>query len=153
MLVGQLERRLERLENPPQRIILSYHGVPQQYLDKGDPYHCQCVVTTRLVREAWPHNDIPIEHTFQSRFGPKKWLEPYTDRVLEQLPKENCYRIMIATPGFVSDCVETLEEIGIEARASFRAEGGDHMERVACANDSPEHIRLLEQLVRPHLKV
>ena len=153
MLVGQLERRLERLENPPQRIILSYHGVPQQYLDKGDPYHCQCVVTTRLVREAWPHNDIPIEHTFQSRFGPKKWLEPYTDQVLEQLPKENCYRIMIATPGFVSDCVETLEEIGIEARASFRAEGGDHMERVACANDSPEHIRLLEQLVRPHLKV
>ena len=152
MLVSQLERRLERLDHQPQQIVLSYHGVPKQYLDKGDPYHCQCQVTTRLIREQWPYKDIPIETTFQSRFGPKEWLQPYTDKTLEQLPKENCYRIMIATPGFVSDCVETLEEIAMEAVASFKQSGGDHCEVVPCANDSPEHIRLIHSLVKPYIK-
>tara|TARA_B100000900_G_scaffold374373_1_gene355621 strand:- start:712 stop:1722 length:1011 start_codon:yes stop_codon:yes gene_type:complete len=151
MLVSQLERRLERLDHQPQQIVLSYHGVPKQYLDKGDPYHCQCQVTTRLIREQWPYKDIPITTTFQSRFGPKEWLQPYTDKTLEQLPKENCYRIMIATPGFVSDCVETLEEIAMEAVASFKESGGDHCEVVPCANDSPEHIRLIHSLVKPYI--
>jgi len=151
MCVDQLERRLERQETLPQRIILSYHGVPRQYLVKGDPYHCQCLVTTRLIREAWPYKDIPIETTFQSRFGPQEWLQPYTDQTLAQLPKENCYRIMMMTPGFVSDCVETLEEIGMEAVTSFRKAGGDHVEVVPCANDTPEHIRLIEQLIKPYL--
>ena len=151
MCVDQLERRLERQETLPQRIILSYHGVPRQYLVKGDPYHCQCLVTTRLIREAWPYRDIPIETTFQSRFGPQEWLQPYTDQTLAQLPKENCHRIMMMTPGFVSDCVETLEEIGMEAVESFRRAGGDHVEVVPCANDTPEHIRLIEQLIEPYL--
>lgn len=151
LCVNQLERRLERLKTPPQRIILSYHGVPRQYLIKGDPYHCQCLVTTRLIQEAWPYRDIPIETTFQSRFGPQEWLQPYTDRTLEALPRENCYRIMVATPGFVSDCVETLEEIGMEAVSSFQRAGGDHVEVVPCANDSPEHIRLIHTLIEPYL--
>jgi len=151
MVVGQLERRVERLERPPQQIILSYHGVPQQYLDRGDPYHCQCVVTTRLIREQWQFKNIPITHTFQSRFGPQQWLKPYTDSTVEALAQDRCYRIMVATPGFASDCVETLEELGVELKQQFIKARGDHMDLVPCANDSPEHIRLLHHLIKPYL--
>ena len=84
-IVNQLERDLERLEFKPQQVVLSYHGVPKTYLQKGDPYHCQCHVTTRLIKEQWPYKDIPIETTFQSRFGPSEWLQPYTDKTLEAL--------------------------------------------------------------------
>ena len=107
-IVNQLERDLERLEFKPQQVVLSYHGVPKTYLQKGDPYHCQCHVTTRLIKEQWPYKDIPIETTFQSRFGPTEWLQPYTDKTLEALPSMGVTRIMMATPGFSSDCVETL---------------------------------------------
>ena len=150
--VELMERQLERLEWQPQQIILSYHGVPKTYLEQGDPYHCQCHVTTRLIREAWPYKDIPVETTFQSRFGPAEWLQPYTDKTLEQLPKKDVYRIMVMTPGFVSDCVETLEEIAIEGQKTFKEAHGSEFHMIPCANDSPEHIRLLETLVRPYLK-
>jgi protoporphyrin/coproporphyrin ferrochelatase len=151
LMVGQLERQLERLEWRPQQIVLSYHGVPRTYLEQGDPYHCQCAVTTRLIREAWPYLDIPIETTFQSRFGPAEWLQPYTDATLKLLPTQGIYRIMIATPGFVSDCVETLEEIGMEGVNTFREAHGDQCHVVPCVNDSPEHIRLLQCLIEPYL--
>ena len=152
LCVELMERQLERLEWQPQQIILSYHGVPKTYLEEGDPYHCQCHVTTRLIREAWPYKDIPVETTFQSRFGPAEWLQPYTDKTLEELPKKNVYRIMVMTPGFVSDCVETLEEIAIEGQKTFKQAHGSEFHMIPCANDSPEHIRLLETLVRPYLK-
>ena len=151
-IVNQLERDLERLEFKPQQVVLSYHGVPKTYLQKGDPYHCQCHVTTRLIREQWPYKDIPIETTFQSRFGPSEWLQPYTDKTLEALPKNNVYRIMMATPGFASDCVETLEEIAIEGKAIFKEARGDQFHMVSCLNDSPSHIRMIKTLIEPYLK-
>ena len=152
LCVELMERQLERLEWKPQQVVLSYHGVPKTYLEQGDPYHCQCHVTTRLIREAWPYKDIPVETTFQSRFGPAEWLQPYTDKTLEQLPKKDVYRIMVMTPGFVSDCVETLEEIAIEGQKTFKEAHGSQFNMIPCANDTPEHIRLLETLVRPYLK-
>ena len=151
-IVNQLERDLERLEFKPQQVVLSYHGVPKTYLQKGDPYHCQCHVTTRLIREQWPYKDIPIETTFQSRFGPSEWLQPYTDKTLEALPTNGVYRIMMATPGFASDCVETLEEIAIEGKNTFLDAKGSEFHMVSCLNDSPSHIRMIKTLIEPYLK-
>ena len=151
-IVNQLERDLERLEFKPQQVVLSYHGVPKTYLQKGDPYHCQCHVTTRLIREQWPYKDIPIETTFQSRFGPSEWLQPYTDKTLEALPTNGVYRIMMATPGFASDCVETLEEIAIEGKNTFLDARGSEFHMVSCLNDSPSHIRMIHTLIKPYLK-
>ena len=149
---NQLERDLERLEFKPQQVVLSYHGVPKTYLQKGDPYHCQCHVTTRLIKEQWPYKDIPIETTFQSRFGPTEWLQPYTDKTLEALPSMGVTRIMMATPGFSSDCVETLEEIAIEGQATFKEARGSDFHMVSCLNDSPSHIRMIHTLIKPYLK-
>ena len=151
-IVNQLERDLERLEFKPQQVVLSYHGVPKTYLQKGDPYHCQCHVTTRLIRDQWPYKDIPIETTFQSRFGPSEWLQPYTDKTLEALPTNGVYRIMMATPGFASDCVETLEEIAIEGKKTFMDARGSEFHMVSCLNDSPSHIRMIHTLIEPYLK-
>ena len=151
-IVNQLERDLERLEFKPQQVVLSYHGVPKTYLQKGDPYHCQCHVTTRLIKEQWPYKDIPIETTFQSRFGPTEWLQPYTDKTLEALPSMGVTRIMMATPGFSSDCVETLEEIAIEGKATFKEATGSNFHMVSCLNDSPAHIRMIHTLIKPYLK-
>jgi len=151
-IVNQLERDLERLEFKPQQVVLSYHGVPKTYLQKGDPYHCQCHVTTRLIKEQWPYKDIPIETTFQSRFGPTEWLQPYTDKTLEALPSMGVTRIMMATPGFSSDCVETLEEIAIEGKATFKEATGSDFHMVSCLNDSPAHIRMIHTLIKPYLK-
>ena len=151
-IVNQLERDLERLEFKPQQVVLSYHGVPKTYLQKGDPYHCQCHVTTRLIREQWPYKDIPIETTFQSRFGPSEWLQPYTDKTLEALPTNGVYRIMMATPGFASDCVETLEEIALEGKKTFLDARGSEFHMVSCLNDSPSHIRMIHTLIKPYLK-
>ena len=151
-IVNQLERDLERLEFKPQQVVLSYHGVPKTYLQKGDPYHCQCHVTTRLIKEQWPYKDIPIETTFQSRFGPAEWLQPYTDKTLEALPSMGVTRIMMATPGFSSDCVETLEEIAIEGKATFKEAAGSDFHMVSCLNDSPAHIRMIHTLIKPYLK-
>jgi len=146
-----MERQLERLEWKPQQVVLSYHGVPKTYLQKGDPYHCQCLVTTRLIREAWPYKDIPVETTFQSRFGPAEWLQPYTDQTLMALPKQDVSRIMVMTPGFASDCVETLEEIAMEGRRTFRKAHGSEFHMIPCANDTPDHIRMIHTLVKPYL--
>ena len=151
-IVNQLERDLERLEFKPQQVVLSYHGVPKKYLQKGDPYHCQCHVTTRLIKEQWPYKDIPIETTFQSRFGPTEWLQPYTDKTLEALPSMGVTRIMMATPGFSRDCVETLEEIAIEGKATFKEATGSNFHMVSCLNDSPAHIRMIHTLIKPYLK-
>ena len=151
-MVNSLERDLERLEFKPKQIVLSYHGVPKKYLQKGDPYHCQCHVTTRLIKEQWPYKDIPIETTFQSRFGPQEWLQPYTDETLEGLGKQDIDSIMMACPGFASDCVETLEEIAIEGKKSFKENGGRDFHMVDCLNDSPSHIQMIKTLIDPYLK-
>ena len=130
-------------------IIASYHGIPKKYFDKGDPYHCYCHKTTRLISEKY--KDIEIKTTFQSRFGPQEWLQPYTDKTFEALPKENKKNILVICPGFSSDCVETLEEISIQGKESFINSGGENFEMVPCLNDNEDHIALFKNLVSKNL--
>ena len=127
----------------------SYHGIPKKYFDKGDPYHCYCHKTTRLISEKF--NSIEIKTTFQSRFGPQEWLQPYTDKTLESLPKEGKKNILTICPGFASDCVETLEEILIQGKESFLSSGGENFDMIPCLNDNDDHITLLKSLIEKNL--
>ena len=111
-LVKSIKNKIETINWKPDLIITSYHGIPKSYFDKGDPYQCYCQKTTRLIKEKF--SDIEIQTTFQSRFGPREWLKPYTDKTLESLPKQGKKNILVICPGFASDCVETLEEINIQ---------------------------------------
>ena len=144
-LVNTLETKISKLSWRPDLIIASYHGIPQKYFDKGDPYHCYCQKTTRLMTEQF--RNIEIRTTFQSRFGPEAWLKPYTDKTLETLPKEGKKNILVICPGFSSDCVETLEEISIQGKESFLKSGGKNFDTVPCLNDNNDHIDLLEKLI------
>ena len=150
-LEKSIKKTLKRINWRPDVIVASYHGIPQKYFDKGDPYHCYCQKTTRLLKEHIK-TDIPIITTFQSRFGPEEWLKPYTDETIDNLPKEGKKKILVICPGFASDCVETLEEISIEAKESFMENGGEKFLTVPCLNDDKEHIDLLEFLVKKQLK-
>lgn len=141
-------RQIEALDFEPQRLLLSFHGMPQRTLELGDPYHCHCQKTARLVGEQL---SIPTDIAFQSRFGRAKWLEPATDTTLEAYPGNGVTRIAIAAPGFSADCVETLEELGIRGRDSFLAAGGERIATLECLNDSPEGMHMLESLVRREL--
>jgi len=145
-LVNSLKRKIKEISWKPDLILASYHGIPKKYFDKGDPYHCYCHKTTRLISEKF--NAIEIKTTFQSRFGPQKWLEPYTDKTLESLPGEGKINVLIICPGFSSDCVETLEEILIEGKESFLSSGGKNFDMVSCLNDSDDHIHLLKSLIQ-----
>ncbi len=145
-LVNSINRKLESIDWKPDLIIASYHGIPKKYFDKGDPYHCYCHKTTRLITEKF--NTIDIKTTFQSRFGPEAWLQPYTDKTLEQLPKEGKKNILTICPGFSSDCVETLEEILIQGKESFLESGGENFDMIPCLNDNEDHIKLLTSLIQ-----
>ena len=142
-------KKISEINWKPDLIIASYHGIPKKYFDKGDPYHCYCHKTTRLISEQY--SDIEIKTTFQSRFGPQEWLQPYTDKTFEALPKEGKKNILVICPGFSSDCVETLEEISIQGKESFIKSGGENFEMVPCLNDSEDHISLLKHLVTKNL--
>ena len=144
-LVKSINKKISELNWKPDLIVASYHGIPKKYFDKGDPYHCYCQKTSRLIIEKF--NKIPIQTTFQSRFGPQEWLQPYTDKTLENLPKEGKKNILVVCPGFSSDCVETLEEIAIQGKNSFFKNGGKNFDIVPCLNDDEEHINLLKHLV------
>jgi len=145
---GSIERELERLEWKPEQILLSYHNVPKVTLDKGDPYYCHCLKTTRLIREQLKSYDIPIETVFQSRLGRKKdWFDPALDDTLLSLPNNDVHELMIACPGFSADCLETLNEIGNEGQQSFRSKGGHEFKLVHCLNTSTSHINLIAKLV------
>jgi ferrochelatase len=148
-LVKSIKKKISEIDWTPDLIIASYHGIPQEYFDKGDPYQCYCHKTTRLMKEKF--NDTLIETTFQSRFGPRKWLTPYTDKILEKLPSEGKKKILMLCPGFSSDCVETLEEINIQGRETFLKNGGQKFEFVPCLNDNQDHILLLEKLIKKYL--
>ena len=148
-LVNSLKVKLSEISWKPDLIVASYHGIPKKYFDKGDPYHCYCHKTTRLISEKF--KEIDIKTTFQSRFGPEEWLQPYTDKTLENLPKEGKKNILVICPGFASDCVETLEEISIQGKESFLKAGGDKFELVPCLNDNKDHIELLRHLVNKNL--
>jgi len=149
-IVKSIENKINQINWKPDLIIASYHGIPKKYFEKGDPYHCYCHKTTRLVSEKMSLK-IPIITTFQSRFGPQEWLQPYTDKTLEKLPAEEKKNILVICPGFASDCVETLEEISIEGKDSFIEAGGENFEFVPCLNDSEDHINLFSHLVKRYI--
>ena len=143
-----ISRQIEALDFEPERLLLSFHGMPQRTVDLGDPYYKHCLETARLVSEALGRK---VDVTFQSRFGRAKWLEPATDVTLAQYPKRGVKRIAVATPGFSVDCLETLEELGIRGCETFLQAGGEDFARLDCLNDSPEGMHMLEALVRREL--
>ena len=144
-LVNSINKKISELNWKPDLIIASYHGIPKKYFEKGDPYHCYCQKTSRLMSEKY--KEIPIKTTFQSRFGPQEWLQPYTDKTLENLPKEGKKNILVICPGFASDCVETLEEIAIQGKESFMRFGGKNFDVIPCLNDNDDHINLIKKLI------
>ena len=139
------------LDFEPDLVITSYHGMPVEYLERGDPYHCQCFKTTRLVREylGWDKSKLMV--TFQSRFGPTKWLEPYTDVTLEGLPGKGIKKVAILAPAFSADCIETLEEIAMQGKETFMEAGGEKFAYIPCLNDSPGGMDMIEAMVRREL--
>ena len=148
-LVSSINEKISTLNWKPDLIVTSYHGIPKNYFDKGDPYHCYCHKTTRLINEKI--KDIPIKLTFQSRFGPQEWLQPYTDKTLEGLPKEGKKNVLVMCPGFSSDCVETLEEIAIQGKESFIKSGGENFDLIPCLNDRDDHIIMMENLIKRYI--
>jgi protoporphyrin/coproporphyrin ferrochelatase len=148
-LVNSINNKLSEIEWKPDLILASYHGIPKSYFDKGDPYQCYCQKTSRLIKENF--NKIPLETTFQSRFGPSEWLTPYTDKTLESLPSKGVKNILVICPGFSSDCVETLEEINIQGREIFLKSGGKNFDLIPCLNDNIDHINLFKKLVEKYL--
>ena len=148
-LINSIENKIKEINWKPDLILSSYHGIPKSYFDKGDPYQCYCQKTTRLMKEKF--TKIEIQTTFQSRFGPQEWLTPYTDKTLEGLPDKGVKNLLVICPGFVSDCVETLEEINIQGRESFLKKGGKNFDLIPCLNAQPDHIKLFEKLVTKYL--
>ena len=147
-LVNSIQKKLSKINWKPDLILASYHGIPKKYFDKGDPYQCYCQKTSRLLSERY--TDLKIMTTFQSRFGPQEWLQPYTDKTLESLPNEGVKNLLVICPGFSSDCVETLEEISIQGKESFLKAGGLNFDTVPCLNDDPDHIDLFKHLVNKY---
>ncbi len=148
-LVNSINKKINEINWKPDLIIASYHGIPKKYFDKGDPYYCYCHKTTRLISEKF--NSIKIKTTFQSRFGPQEWLQPYTDKTLESLPREGIKNVLTICPGFSSDCVETLEEILIQGKESFISSGGQNFDMVPCLNDQDDHIALIKSLIEENI--
>ncbi len=147
-LANSINEYKATLDWNPEKTILSFHGIPKEYFDNGDPYHCYCHKTARLLRIALNETSESMPLTFQSRFGPKEWLQPYTDKTIEQYARDGIKNLLLVTPGFSSDCIETLEEIDIAARESFIEHGGEHFATVPCLNDRDDAIDLYESLVK-----
>ena len=135
-----------------EKLLLSFHGIPQDYFDKGDPYFCECQKTGRLLAEALDLREDQWTLSFQSRLGPRQWLQPYTDKTLQQLAGEGIKSIQVLCPGFSADCLETLEEVAMENRDIFLEAGGERYEYIPCLNDRPAHIELLAGLVKRHIQ-
>ena len=139
-------------KNTLDKLIISFHGIPQRYFKAGDPYHCHCIKTARLLKEElkWPDDKILV--TFQSRFGPEPWLQPYTDKTIIELAKSGKKRIAVIAPGFISDCLETLEELNVEARELFIEHGGESFQYIPCLNDNKFSIKFLNNLIKQNLQ-
>jgi len=135
----------------PDKLLMSFHGVPQRTLEMGDPYHCECHKTGRLLAEALGLKKDEYVVTFQSRFGKAKWLEPYTQPTIEALAQQGTRRVDVICPGFTSDCLETLEEINMEVRAAFLTAGGEHFHYLPCLNEDSNWISALADLTERHL--
>ena len=151
-ITRQLKARLAQRSKAPEKIILSFHGLPERFIESGDPYQCHCLVTGRLIAEAigWPAEDVLV--TFQSRFGKAKWIEPYTNATLTALPSKGVKDILVLTPGFVVDCLETLEEIGMEGKEVFEQAGGEQYDVLPCLNDSDDAMHMIQKLVEAELQ-
>jgi ferrochelatase len=151
-LATSLEQSLAKLTFKPDVIIASFHGMPEEYLRKGDPYYCQCHATARLLRERLKLDESRLMLTFQSRFGPAEWLKPYTDATVKSLAERGVKNLAVITPGFSSDCLETLEEIAMENADIFRKAGGENFVAIPCLNDSPEGIAVIRDVVTRELQ-
>lgn len=151
VLGDSIRQHVEASSWQPEVVLLSYHGIPKRNLELGDPYHCHCCKNTRLVREYLGWDEQKLQMSFQSRFGKAEWLQPYTEPTLVKLAESGVKKVMVAAPAFVSDCVETLEEMAIEAREAFLAAGGEEFELIPCLNASEGAIDLFETLAREEL--
>ena len=151
-LAVSINAHLATLPFQPELIVASFHGMPQKYVDKGDPYQAQCIATTDALRQRMGLDASKLKLTFQSRFGFDAWLQPYTDKTIEQLAKDGVRRIAVVTPGFSADCLETLEEIAQENAEIFKHNGGEQFTAVPCLNDSDPGMDVIRQLVLRELQ-
>lgn len=150
-LAASIRASLGKLSFEPEVILCSLHGMPKEYLLKGDPYYCQCAVTARLLREKLGLSEQRFRLTFQSRFGPDEWLQPYTDETVKVLAQGGTKSLAIVAPGFSADCLETLEELDVENREIFLHNGGENFAYLPCLNDSDEGMQVIEAVVRREL--
>lgn len=150
-LAQSLEQHLKGLGWTPDVVALSFHGLPREYLDKGDPYYCHCMKTARLLRRRMGYSEQQMPVVFQSRFGKAEWLQPYAQQTVEAWPGQGVKKLVMMMPGFSSDCVETLEEVAIGLNETFHEAGGEKFSAVPCLNDSDGSIAMLAALIRPQL--
>lgn len=152
-LAKSVETDYAKLEKRPDILVVSYHGMPQRYLMQGDPYHCQCQKTTRLLKERLGWEDTDLTTTFQSVFGPEEWLKPYTVEEVARLAEEEGKKnIAVIAPAFSADCIETLEEINEEIRESFEEAGGESFTYIPCLNDDDTHIAALSEVIEKNIQ-
>jgi ferrochelatase len=149
-LARSLREGLAQLDFAPETILVSWHGIPQDYFDKGDPYYCHCAKTTRLLGEATGLSD-KMQMTFQSRFGPKEWLKPYTIDTVKTLAAKGVKSLAVIAPGFFADCFETIEELGVENKNAFLKGGGAHFAVLPCLNDSIGGMDVIADVVRTEI--
>lgn len=140
-----------RQQHRAEKLLFSFHGIPRAYFDAGDPYYCECHKTAKLVAERLGMDKAEWMLTFQSRFGPKKWLQPYTDKTLEQLARSGIKDVSVVCPGFSADCLETLEEINIQNRKNFLEAGGEWFSYIPALNDRPQHIAMLAKIIQQYV--
>ena len=151
-LAVSVETHLANLPFQPEIIVASFHGMPRKYVDQGDPYESQCIATAQALRRRLKLDETKLLLTFQSRFGSDEWLQPYTDETMERLAREGVRRIAVLTPGFASDCLETLEEIAQENAEIFKHHGGELFSYIPCLNDSEGGMDVIRQLVLRELQ-
>ena len=149
---NSLSAYMKNLPWKPDKVLIAFHGLPREYLDKGDPYHCHCMKTARLVREKLKLSPDFAQVVFQSRFGRAEWLKPYAQETVEALPAQGVKNLLMISPGFASDCVETLEELAIGLKETFTEHGGQNFAVVPCLNDGKPSIDMLAALARNELQ-
>jgi len=150
-LAESVRQHLKTLAWQPQMMLASFHGLPEKFLTKGDPYHCHCQKTARLLRDALGYTDDNLMLTFQSNTGRGRWLEPFTEDTIKDLAAQGTKNLLVITPGFSADCLETLEEIDLRARDEFMDHGGENFSMVPCLNDSELSINMLAQIAGKEL--
>jgi ferrochelatase len=151
LLAESIENHYKILDWTPDVLVASFHGLPVEYFKKGDPYHCHCAKTARMLRERLGCDKDKLLLVFQSRFGPKEWLQPYADETVKSLPAKGIKNIAVISPGFVADCVETLDELAIELAHEFHTAGGENFSYIPCLNDNEDHARFIAEMATREL--